>query len=46
MISGAACGIAMGNGVDQLKRIADRTTGTNDNGGFAEAVDRLLDGTW
>ncbi|MEL6797442.1 MAG: HAD hydrolase family protein, partial [Planctomycetota bacterium] len=46
MIEHAGLGIAMGNAVDEIKRIADAHTATNDECGVAAAIDRLLAGEW
>lgn len=46
MIEGAGLGIAMGNAVPGVKRIADRQTAGNDDDGVAEAVGKILDGSW
>jgi 5-amino-6-(5-phospho-D-ribitylamino)uracil phosphatase len=46
MIEGAGLGIAMGNAVPAVKKIAGRETAGNDEDGVAEAVERILDGSW
>lgn len=46
MIAGAACGIAMGNGSEALRAMADRVAPGNDEDGVAYAIDRILDGSW
>lgn len=43
MIDYAHIGIAMGNGIDQLKEKADYITDTNQNDGLAKAVDYVLE---
>jgi len=42
MLKEAGLGIAMGNASDQTKLAADWLTGTNDEGGVAQAVRRLI----
>ncbi len=42
MFEVAGHGIAMGNGIDALKRCADFTTETNENDGFAVAMERYV----
>ncbi|HTH96863.1 MAG TPA: HAD family hydrolase [Stellaceae bacterium] len=42
MIEAAGYGIAMGNAVDELKRVADAATGAANDDGFAQAVDTLI----
>jgi hypothetical protein len=46
MIRHAGLGIAMGNAVDDVRRAAARHTASNHELGLAQAVDRLLDGSW
>lgn len=46
LIARAGCGIAMGNAIDPVKKVARRITLTNDQHGVAAAIDRLLDGSW
>lgn len=46
MVTHAGLGIAMGNAVDELARVADRRTRSNDEAGLAFAVDRILSGEW
>lgn len=46
MIENVALGIAMGNAVDEVRRVADVHTAMNDACGVARAVDRLLAGEW
>lgn len=42
MIAWAGYGIAMGNAIPELKRIADQVTATNDQNGVALVLERLL----
>ncbi|MEI5995329.1 Cof-type HAD-IIB family hydrolase [Candidatus Enterococcus mansonii] len=42
LITYAGMGIAMGNAVDELKSIADRTTSSNNDDGIAKALAELL----
>ena len=42
MFAHSGLAIAMGNADPEVKRAARRITGTNDNNGFAEAVDRFI----
>ena len=42
MFAVAAYKIAMGNGIDDLKRMADYVTGDNEHDGWAAAVDRFI----
>ncbi len=42
MLKAAGIGIAMGNGLEQVKAAADQVTGTNDEDGVAEAIERLV----
>jgi hydroxymethylpyrimidine pyrophosphatase-like HAD family hydrolase len=46
MIRGAGLGIAMGNAVPGVKRLAARETATNDEDGVAQAVEMILEGRW
>lgn len=46
MIRHAGLGIAMGNAVEPVKRIADRHTESFAQDGLANAIDRILDGEW
>jgi hypothetical protein len=41
MVAGAGIGIAMGNAIPSVKRVADWITGTNEGGGVAQAIDRF-----
>jgi Cof subfamily protein (haloacid dehalogenase superfamily) len=42
MFERAGLGIAMGNASDEVRRAADRITGSNREEGFAEAVERIV----
>ncbi|NLT94040.1 MAG: HAD family phosphatase [Clostridia bacterium] len=42
MINYAGCGVAVGNAVQALKEAADFITGTNDDDGVAEAIEKLV----
>ena len=42
----AGCGIAMGNAVDAVKKVANYQTLDFDNHGVAHAIDQLLAGKW
>lgn len=42
MIEYAGCGVAMANGAEALKSIADYVTDTNDNDGVAKAIQKLV----
>ena len=42
MISGAGCGVAVGNAVQEVKDIADYIVGHHDNSGVSEALQLLL----
>lgn len=46
MFEAAGFAIAMGNGEDVVKEHADVVTATNDENGFAEAMDRYVLGRW
>jgi len=46
MIENAGCGIAMGNAVESLQRVATHHTASNDAAGVAHAIDQLLQGVW
>ena len=46
MVSGAGLGVAMGNAVDEVRRIANRVTETNAEDGVARAIERVLEGAW
>ena len=46
MLSSAGCGIAMANGIDAARAAADHVTLSNDQGGVAHAIGRLLAGAW
>ncbi|MBO9605664.1 MAG: HAD hydrolase family protein [Paenibacillaceae bacterium] len=44
MIRAAGLGIAMGNAQDEVKRVADAVTATNDEDGVAEVIERYIFG--
>jgi len=46
MIRHAAIGIAMGNAVDAVRRVARHVTETNAEDGVARALERLVEGVW
>lgn len=46
MIRGAGLGVAMGNAVPEVLRVADRVTRRHDEGGVAHAVRMILSGAW
>lgn len=46
LIRSARLGVAMGNAVEAVKRVADRVTATNREDGVAMAIRNILDGTW
>jgi len=46
MIAGAGLGVAMGNAVDEIKRVANQITRHNDQDGVAHAIDKVLSGEW
>lgn len=46
MIEGAGLGVAMGNAVPAVKAVAGRETRTNDEGGVAHAIRKILAGEW
>ncbi len=46
MIKGAGLGVAMGNAIPAVRDAAKRHTGSNDEDGVAQAIGRVLDGTW
>jgi len=46
MIAGAGLGIAMGNAVPEVRRVAGRMTLANDQHGVAHALDRILSREW
>jgi Cof subfamily protein (haloacid dehalogenase superfamily) len=46
MIAGAGLGIAMGNAVPEVRRVAGRTTLANDQHGVAYALERILSREW
>ena len=46
MIEGAGCGIAMGNAIEAVRRVAEHVTDSNADGGVARAIDMILGGEW
>ncbi|MFA9479289.1 HAD-IIB family hydrolase [Phycisphaerales bacterium AB-hyl4] len=46
MLEAAGCGVAMGNAIAPAKAAANRVTATNAEHGVAEAIQRMIDGTW
>jgi hydroxymethylpyrimidine pyrophosphatase-like HAD family hydrolase len=42
MIEYAGHGVAMGNGIDELKRLANAVTGTNEQDGIAAYLSEVL----
>ncbi|CAN5677504.1 Cof-type HAD-IIB family hydrolase [soil metagenome] len=46
MITHAGLGVAMANAHADVRAAADRTTGDNESGGVAAAVERILSGEW
>ena len=44
MVEAAGLGVAMGNGMDELKAKADRVIGSNNSSAIAELVDELWPG--
>ena len=46
MLLWAGTGVAMGNADARLKMIADMTTDTNRNAGFARAVEQIVFDQW
>jgi len=42
MVQHAGIGVAMGNAVDELKKIADYTTSTNNEDGAAKAIEKFI----
>lgn len=42
MIENAGVGVAMGNAVDEVRRVADKITATNDEDGVAAVIETLL----
>lgn len=43
MLTMVGCGIAMGNGMDKLKSLADYVTDTNDQDGVAKGIEKYLE---
>lgn len=46
MLEGAGLGVAMGNAVPAVRRVAQRHTLRNDDHGVAHAIDQILSGAW
>ena len=46
MIRNAACGIAMANGAEAVRHVADHVTGHHGEDGVATALDALIEGHW
>ncbi|MFA1014769.1 Cof-type HAD-IIB family hydrolase [Dubosiella newyorkensis] len=44
MIKEAGIGVAMGNGMDSVKKVADVVTSSNDENGIGQVIDDLLEG--
>ncbi len=44
MLEYAGCGVAIGNAVEEVKRIADMVTKNNDDDGVAEVIEKLIVG--
>ena len=42
MIENAGVGVAMGNAVDEVRRVADKITATNDEDGVAAVIETLM----
>ena len=42
MVQYAGIGVAMGNAVDELKKIADYITSTNNEDGAAKAIEKFI----
>lgn len=42
LVGGVGVGIAMGNAVDEVKKVAKAVVATNDEGGIAEAIERFI----
>ena len=42
MVKAAGLGVAMENGIDKVKAIADYVTDTNDNDGVAKAIEKFV----
>lgn len=42
MLDFAGTAVAMGNGIPEVKKIADFVTGVNDDGGVAQAIEKML----
>lgn len=46
MIERAGVGVAVGNADSRVREVSDRTVGSNDRDGVAEAIAAVLDGRW
>lgn len=46
LIRNAGLGIAVGNGLESVRSVADCVTETNDNAGVAVAINHILNGKW
>ncbi|MEX2215738.1 MAG: HAD family hydrolase [Phycisphaeraceae bacterium] len=46
MLANAGCGIAMGNAIEQVRKVARYTTHENTRDGVAHAIEQLLVGRW
>ncbi len=46
MLSAAGCGIAMGNAIDAVKKVARHVTLDNNQSGVAHAIEQLMSGIW
>lgn len=46
LVANAGLGVAMGNAIPEVARVADCVTADHDHDGVAEAVTRILDGEW
>lgn len=44
MIKEAGIGVAMGNAMDSVKKVADVVTSSNDENGIGQVIDDLLEG--
>jgi hydroxymethylpyrimidine pyrophosphatase-like HAD family hydrolase len=42
MIAYAGLGVAMGNATDEIKALAQHTTGRNDEDGVAQVIERFI----
>ena len=44
MVVTAGCGVAMGNGTDEIKKVANFVTDTIENEGFSKAINKYVFG--